>query len=134
MTQIIQLNGIDKKIYQLIGPLAMNPEVLHFNNNYPFKTGEQYEWYIAIIKKKVVGFIPLEHRKKEWMINNYYVHPDYLNDVLPLLIATIVETYKKENTIILSAIVQSKHLPFFIQKGFVITKAWKIYYKMKLEV
>lgn len=43
MIQIIRLDGIDKKLYPLIGPLVMNPEVLRFNNNYPFKTGEQYK-------------------------------------------------------------------------------------------
>lgn len=131
MIQIIKLNGIDRKIYQLLGPLVMNPEVLRFNNNYPFKTGEQYEWHIAIEGKKVRGFIPVEHRKKEWIINNYYAHPQYLEEVLPLLIKSVIEGAKVKSEIILSAVVQSKHQPFFVQEGFEITKSWKIYYKMQ---
>lgn len=52
MTQIIKLDGTDKKIYQIVGPLAMDPKVLRFNNNYPFKTGAQYKWFIAVERKK----------------------------------------------------------------------------------
>lgn len=131
MIQIIRLSGIDRKIYQLVGPLVMNPEVLRFNNNYPFKTGEQYEWYIAVDRKKVRGFIPVEHRKKEWIINNYYAHLHYLEEILPLLIKNVIEDAKTKGEIILSAVVQSKHQSFFIQEGFEITKSWKIYYKMQ---
>ena len=79
MIQIIRLDGIDKKLYPLIGPLVMNPEVLRFNNNYPFKTGEQYKWYIAVSQKEILGFIPVEYRKQEWIINNYYACPDNIS-------------------------------------------------------
>lgn len=131
MIQIIRLNGIDRKIYPLVGPLVMNPEILHFNNNYPFKTGEKYEWYIAAIKRKVIAFVPVEHRKKEWIINNYYAQPDKLDEVLPKLIQAIIEDQKAEKDTTLSAVVQNKHLSLFTQEGFEITKSWKVYYKMK---
>lgn len=38
----------------------MNPDVLSANNNYPFKTTEHYVWFIAVDKKSVVGFMPVE--------------------------------------------------------------------------
>ena len=51
MIQTIQVQGTEKRLYQLIAPLVMNPDVLSANNNYPFKTTEQYVWFIAIDKK-----------------------------------------------------------------------------------
>ena len=59
MIQTIQVQGTEKRLYQLIAPLVMNPDVLSANNNYPFKTTEQYVWFIAIDKKSVVGFMPV---------------------------------------------------------------------------
>ena len=36
MVQIIQLQGTDKRLYELVAPLVMNPEILKQNYNYPF--------------------------------------------------------------------------------------------------
>lgn len=35
MIQIVQLHGTDKKLYELVAPLVMSPEVLKQNYNYP---------------------------------------------------------------------------------------------------
>ena len=54
--------------------MVMDPEVIRANNNYPFKTGEEYVWFIAIEDKEVVGFVPVEQKsRKKAVINNYYV-------------------------------------------------------------
>lgn len=37
MIQTIQVQGTEKRLYQLIAPLVMNPDVLSANNNYPLK-------------------------------------------------------------------------------------------------
>ena len=37
MMQILKLQGTDRQLYRLVGPLVMNPKVLKSNNNYPFK-------------------------------------------------------------------------------------------------
>ena len=71
--QVIQLQGNDKRLYELVAPLVMNPEVLRQNHNYPFRTTENFAWFIGMEKKNVIGFIPVEHKKKEYIINNYYV-------------------------------------------------------------
>ena len=34
----MRLNGVDARLYPLVGPLVMNPAILRQNNNYPFKT------------------------------------------------------------------------------------------------
>ena len=56
MIQIVQLHGTDKKLYELVAPLVMSPEVLKQNYNYPFRTSEEYEWFVALDNKHVVGF------------------------------------------------------------------------------
>ncbi len=134
MIQIIRLDGIDKKLYPLIGPLVMNPEVLRFNNNYPFKTGEQYKWYIAVSPKEILGFIPVEYRKQEWIINNYYACPDKENEILSTLVKAVIKEWEQESSISLSAVVQTRHLTIFTEEDFEITKNWKIYCKMKKQI
>ena len=52
MTQIIELNGTEKRLYQLVAPLVMNPKVLKQNNNYPFRTSENFKWFVAVEGKK----------------------------------------------------------------------------------
>ena len=36
---IVKLQGTDRKLYEFVCPLVMNPAILRQNNNYPFKTG-----------------------------------------------------------------------------------------------
>ena len=62
MIQIVQLHGTDKKLYELVAPLVMSPEVLKQNYNYPFRTSEEYEWFVALDNKHVVGFVPWSTR------------------------------------------------------------------------
>ena len=61
----MRLNGVDARLYPLVGPLVMNPAILRQNNNYPFKTSNRYLWYIAISDGVIVGFIPLKKNEKE---------------------------------------------------------------------
>ena len=56
--EILQLDGLEPQLFNLIGPLAMNPKVLRANNNYPFKTTERFQWYIAVEDNDVTGFVP----------------------------------------------------------------------------
>ena len=70
MTQIVELEGTEKRLYQLVAPLVMNPVVLKQNYNYPFRTSENFIWFVAVEGKEIVGFIPLEHKKSEAIINN----------------------------------------------------------------
>ena len=45
--EILCLKGTDKRMYELVAPLIMNPAIIRQNNNYPFKTTDHYLWYIA---------------------------------------------------------------------------------------
>lgn len=96
MMQIIQLKGKDKHLYRLIAPLVMDPEVIRANNNYPYKTGENFVWFVALEDKEVVGFIPVEEKRgRRCIINNYYVNTDgeKREEILSLLLTAILKEY-----------------------------------------
>lgn len=96
MMQIIQLKGKDKHLYRLLAPLVMDPEVIRANNNYPYKTGENYVWFVALEEKEVVGFVPVEEKRgKRCIINNYYVNTDgeKREEILSLLLSAILKEY-----------------------------------------
>ena len=73
MMKIVQLPGTDRRLYELVAPLVMNPAVLKQNYNYPFRTSEDFVWFIALEDNAVVGFMPVEKKKGELVINNYYI-------------------------------------------------------------
>lgn len=121
--EILQLDGLEPQLFTLIGPLAMNPKVLKANNNYPFKTTERHQWYIAIEDNSVIGFLPVEKKSTSSVINNYYIHND-ASDTLEALL----EAVKPKNN--LYAIVQTKHEPTFTGCGFQPEHRWTNYIKM----
>lgn len=60
-------------------------KVLRANNNYPFKTTERFQWYIAVEDNDVTGFVPVEQKSGGYVINNYYVHNDDQEVLVELL-------------------------------------------------
>ncbi|MDR2130858.1 MAG: hypothetical protein LBP56_06815 [Odoribacteraceae bacterium] len=67
------LQGTEKRLYELVAPLVMNPKVLRQNDNVAFKTTEKHVWIVAIDKKKCVGFLPVQQKKLFGEVNNYYI-------------------------------------------------------------
>ncbi|ADV44479.1 hypothetical protein [Bacteroides helcogenes] len=128
MIQIIQLHGTDKRLYQLVAPLVMNPEVLKQNYNYPFRTSEDYVWFIALDAKMVVGFIPVEYKKHECVINNYYIR-DKQNEVLKQLLEKIVAEVDEEKEFVAVSFLEDRDV--FSGMGFAEEKVWTRYVKMK---
>ena len=122
MIQIIQLQGTDKRLYELVAPLVMNPDILKQNYNYPFRTSEDFVWFVAVDKKKVIGFIPVEEKKKECIINNYYIEG---NNELDKVISET--TASKE----LTSVTFMEHCSLFKELGFSEEKVWTRYVKMK---
>ena len=131
--QIIQLKGKDKQLYRLLAPMVMDPEVIRANNNYPFKTGEEYTWYIAIEEREVIGFIPVERKsQKRAIINNYYVNAEggRRAELLSLLLPAVITDFGPENWRIDSVtLIQDKET--FEKFEFVsLDKKWTRYVKM----
>ncbi len=128
MVQIIQLQGTDKRLYELVAPLVMNPEILKQNYNYPFRTSEDFVWFVAVDKKKVIGFIPVEEKKKEYVINNYYIESDN-EDTLKLLLEKVISETNTSKE--LTSVTFMEHSSLFKDLGFSEEKIWTRYVKMK---
>lgn len=128
--QTFKLQGTDKQLYQLVGPLVMDPKVLQYNQGYPFKTGEQFIWYLAVENNEVAGFLPLDMRKKEHVINNYYAAAEKHNEIIEVLLDAVIAD-EEESMLPLTAVVQTPHRALFEHKGFEIMKSWKLYIKMQ---
>ncbi len=125
--QIIRLKGTEERLYKTVAPLTMSPEVLRKNNNYPFKTTEDFVWFVAIHGQKVIGFIPVEKRTNYVLINNYYV-PDKEEETLKMLLKAVLADFLERE---ISAVVLSNDCELFSACGFVVEKKWKLYVKMK---
>ncbi len=130
MTQIIELQGTEKRLYQLVAPLVMNPEVLKQNYNYPFRTSESFVWFVAVDGKEDVGFIPLEYKKREAVINNYYIRNNNA-EVLKALLEKVIAKMDKDKY--LSSVTFVEHQEIFKELGFSVEKEWKRYVKMNKE-
>ena len=128
MVQIIQLQGTDKRLYELVAPLVMNPEILKQNYNYPFRTSEDFVWFVAVDKKKVIGFIPVEEKKKECVINNYYIESNN-EDTLKLLLEKVISETNTSKE--LTSVTFMEHSSLFKDLGFSEEKIWTRYVKMK---
>lgn len=128
MVQIIQLQGTDKRLYELVAPLVMNPEILKQNYNYPFRTSEDFVWFVAVDKKKVIGFIPVEEKKKEYVINNYYIESNN-EDTLKLLLEKVISETNSSKE--LTSVTFMEHSSLFKDLGFSEEKIWTRYVKMK---
>jgi len=128
MVQIIQLQGTDKRLYELVAPLVMNPEILKQNYNYPFRTSEDFVWFVAVDKKKGIGFIPVEEKKKEYVINNYYIESNN-EDTLKLLLEKVISETNTSKE--LTSVTFMEHSSLFKDLGFSEEKIWTRYVKMK---
>ena len=128
MVQIIQLQGTDKRLYELVAPLVMNPEILKQNYNYPFRTSEDFVWFVAVDKKKVIGFIPVEEKKKEYVINNYYIESNN-EDTLKLLLEKVISETNTSKE--LTSVTFMELSSLFKDLGFSEEKIWTRYVKMK---
>ena len=108
--EILRFNGLDKKLYELVAPLVMNPAILRQNNNYPFKTSSRYVWYVAIENDNVVGFIPLKSKEDGFSLDNYYVSGDD-TETLENILRFIQEDIEPGTTI--TALVHKRHSRVF---------------------
>ncbi len=130
MLQIIQLQGTDPQLYPLVGPLVMNPKVLKQNYNFPFRTNAHFLWFIATEAGEVLGFMPVEQKKSERVINNYYVK-DRNPEILKSLIQKVLESPSDELPLSAVSFIEDKEI--FQEEGFSEEKLWTRYVKMKKE-
>lgn len=128
MVTIEHIDGLSPHLYERVAPLVMNPEVLKQNRNYPFKTTKNHQWLIAIKEEKIIGFVPIEVRGQQAIINNYYTQEEN-QEILDFLLKKAIEVVGKEYFLI--SVTQSQHVKTFQQNGFVIEREWKNYVRMR---
>lgn len=127
MIETVQLGGTDKQLYQLVAPLVMNPEVLKQNYNFPFRTKESFVWFIALENEEVLGFIPVENRKYNAVINNYYIK-NKDGHVLELLLNEIVKTIGNIKELVAVSFLEDRET--FLGVNFKEEKQWTRYIRM----
>lgn len=127
--KIERLTGTAERLYFLVAPLVMDPEVLKQNNGYPFKTSRDYIWFVGVDDGDVVrGFLPVEIRRGNVVINNYYVEEGQER-----LLLSLIEAAWKEFGLVYAvrAVVQTRHVRLFEEMGFRVTREWTLYKKMQ---
>lgn len=129
MAIVVKMNGTSSELYNCVAPLVMNPNVLRYNHNYPFKTGESFIWFVAFCEEKVLGFFPVEMRRKSAVINNYYVENDE-EEVFVSLLEAVEEEFAGTDRLV-EAVVQKNHELYFIAQNFEVERTWSLFLKMK---
>ena len=124
---ILKLQGLDGRLFDLVAPLVMNPAVLRQNNNYPFKTTRNHVWYIAMDEQKVLGFMPVKMTLTNNCIDNYYISGDN-SSVIEMLLDRIIHDFSSDGSLV--AVVHERHVEDFSMKNFIPCVEWKKYVKM----
>ena len=124
------LEGQSARLYKLVAPLVMSRKVLHYNHDYPFWTSPDHIWFVAIDKKKVIGFFPVEVKltKKTAKINNYYMAVKE-DGLFPIIVHEIMKFCRRKYKLQSLALMQ--HKAMFEGLGFSAVKEWKLYVKME---
>ena len=113
---ILKLQGLDGRLFDLVAPLVMNPAVLRQNNNYPFKTTRNHVWYIAMDEQRVLGFMPVKMTLTNNCIDNYYISGDN-SSVIEVLVDRIIHDFSSDGSLV--AVVHERHVEDFSMKNFI---------------
>ena len=127
---ILKLQGLDGRLFDLVAPLVMNPAVLRQNNNYPFKTTRNHVWYIAMDEQRVLGFMPVKMTLTNNCIDNYYISGDN-SSVIEVLLDRIIHDFSSDGSLV--AVVHERHVEDFSMKNFIPCVEWKKYVKMRYD-
>ena len=119
---ILKLQGLDGRLFDLVAPLVMNPAVLRQNNNYPFKTTRNHVWYIAMDEQRVLGFMPVKMTLTNNCIDNYYISGDN-SSVIEMLLDRIIHDFSSDGSLV--AVVHERHVEDFSMKNFIPCVEWK---------
>ena len=125
---ILKLQGLASRLFNLVAPLVMSPAVLRQNNNYPFTTTRNHVWYIAVNEGLVLGFMPVKMTLMNNCIDNYYISGDNPT-VIEGIVDRIIHDFSSDGSLV--AVVHKRHVEGFSTKGFIPYFEWKKYIKMR---
>ena len=122
-TRIEKIWGTDHRLYELIAPFVMNPEVIRLNGGYPFKNTEDHLWYISIKGKNMVtGFISIVNNR----LFNDFTWQD--KDVLKQLLERVFNDIEKGTLI--TFVADNSDMGLLEEMGFSMEKEGTKYFKM----
>jgi hypothetical protein len=124
--KIEKLNGKDKRLYMLIAPLTMDTSVIRKNGGYPFTTSQEHIWYVAIDKKKVIGFLSV---KGNSIVNDFSF--GNLGVLKSLLLEAMTDLKAKEKVLKYTA--SRSELKTLQELGFIVEKETVNYAQMMYE-
>ena len=138
MIQIVQLHGTDKKLYELVAPLVMSPEVLKQNYNYPFRTSEEdcYRRFIQMYSDVVMelGKSFFEERidamkERKGVKQDVELDANDLKELVKEFKQIYLEKQGEESSLTAVSFVEDRDV--FSELGFLEDKVWTRYVKMK---
>lgn len=89
------VQGTEKRLYDLVAPLVLNPAIIRQNGGVAFKTTRKHVWVVAVEEEeRCVGFLPVQLNNTVGKINNYYIKDRDEEIFLALLKKTL--EYAKE--------------------------------------
>lgn len=121
------------EIYVHVGKFAMSPDVVKEFEGYPVLTKEGWSWILALDKEQdCVGFLAHSHNEEEACLETMFVRKDKrLGGVFNLLYDKFISKVPSGK---IKLIANKNSQPIFIKKGFVVTQAFKKWWKMELDI
>lgn len=128
--KIEKLQGLESRVYEFIGPFAMNMERIRENGN-PITTSQLHTWYICFDKENVAGFCSVKYAEasKNMQIGNLFILTGAAYTLKALINDVIKNTVGKG--LGLRAYSNNENLPVYEQLGFYILKHGTNWHNLK---
>jgi hypothetical protein len=111
------LQGTEKRLYDLVAPLVLNPAVIRQNGGFAFKTTPKHTWIVSVAEDGMcVGFLPVQVKNNICKINNYYVK-NRNEEVFSSLLKKALEYAKKQKFEALDIIAQAEDYLSVLKHG-----------------
>jgi hypothetical protein len=111
------LQGTEKRLYDLVAPLVLNPSVIRQNGGFAFKTTPKHTWIVSVAEDgNCVGFLPIQIKNNICKVNNYYIK-NRNEDVFSSLLKKALEYAKKQKFEALDIIAQTEDYPTIQRHG-----------------
>ncbi|MDR2683568.1 MAG: hypothetical protein LBB64_06850 [Dysgonamonadaceae bacterium] len=112
------VQGTEKRLYDLVAPLVLNPAIIRQNGGVAFKTTRKHIWVVAVEEEdKCTGFLPVQINDHVGKVNNYYIK-DREKEIFLALLEKTLEFAKELNLKAVDIITQIEDYDIVRQQGF----------------
>lgn len=135
MMKIKQLKGNNPSIIQLIGPYAMNGDVIREFKGYPILTDDTMIWFVASEGEIIRGFAALKPKGDSILFTNDYTVADQRGKGINFeLIKNRVDYCKKNGYTNLIADCTKMSVGNYLKAGFKVIKEYKDWTKVEMNL